>query len=110
MGKRRKLRTIYKLFTRNILSFRHDKFSLFIINLLLLIGLPFLLSRKSVIPVFFGLYSTKAFIFIIIYNITLIITLAFLVTSYLIKDYKVKKTDSQSSTEEKPAKSDNPIQ
>ena len=106
MGKRRKLRTIYKLFTRNILSFRHDKFSLFTINLLLLIGLPLLLSIKSVIPVFFGLYSTKAFTFIIIYNITLIITLTFLATSYYRKKDKAIKGASQSSTEEKSIKSE----
>jgi len=106
LSKRKKLRTIYRLFARNILSLRYDKLFLFIIILLLVIGLPFLLSRKSVIPFFFGLYSTKAFTFIIIYNITLILFLVFLVLSYSNKNDKAKKSDLPSLTKQKSANSD----
>ena len=106
LSKRKKLRTIYRLFARNILSLRYDKLFLFIIILLLVIGLPFLLSRKSVIPFFFGLYSTKAFTFIIIYNITLILFLVFLVLSYSNKNDNAKKSDLPSLTKQKSANSD----
>jgi len=91
VSKRRKLRTISRIFLRNILSFKSDKFSLLIFNLLLLIGLPFLLSRKSVIPVFFGLYSTKAFTFIILYSSILFFALLLLILSLSKKNKEIKK-------------------
>ena len=97
VGKRRKLRSIYRLFLRNILSFRHDRFSLFTLNFLLIIGFPFLLSRKSVIPVFFGLYSAKAFIFIAFYSIIFIISLVFLILSLYKNDKKTKKIDKKTN-------------
>tara|TARA_Y100001970_G_scaffold15871_1_gene17826 strand:+ start:9604 stop:11211 length:1608 start_codon:yes stop_codon:yes gene_type:complete len=102
-GKRRKLKTIYRLFTRNILSLLQDKFSLFVLNLLLLIGLPFLLSRKSVIPVFFGLYSTKAFIFVVVYNISIVILFILLVIAFTKKNPKSKRMNEKQIKKDQPS-------
>ena len=69
---RKKLRRVKHFFKKKTKEIILDRRISGIISIFLIIGLPFYLGYESKIPVFFGRYSTKLMILIIIYSIILV--------------------------------------
>ena len=81
-------------FKTNVINTFIDRKVYTLVTICLLAGLPFLWGHKSIMPVFFGLYSTKALIIIIIYAFVCAISLLIVfyfkrLRSYLNKLYSV---------------------
>ena len=77
-------------FKTNVINIFMDRKVYAIVTICLLAGLPFLWGHKSIMPVFFGLYSAKALI-IIIYTFVCVISLLVVIYFEKLKLYLNKK-------------------
>jgi uncharacterized protein involved in exopolysaccharide biosynthesis len=74
ISERKKLFRVKNFIKKKSKDFIFDKRITGIISLLLIFGLPYYLSYKSKVPVYFGMYSSKIMLLNIFYVISLIIT------------------------------------
>ena len=78
-------------FKTNVMNTFIDRKVYALATICLLAGLPFLWGHKSIMPVFFGLYSTKVLIIIIIYTFVCVISLLVVISFEKLKLYLNKK-------------------
>ena len=83
MAEKKKIRLIRTLVKRKIITIFDDYKFMGLIMIILLIGYPFFLSHKSINPVYFGIYSSKAFFINLIYSIVLMFTIYNFIRKYI---------------------------